>query len=155
MGLLFGLVEQDDSRDQLDGGKKISSKFIVACGNGSIVLDFVEKSLDEVAFAIEREITITLHLAVGLWRDHWSDCPLIERADQRIGVVSLVGEQRTRIGIFEQRLRTSQIMVLPWRQHQVDRIAQSVDQRMDFGGQSSARSADGLRAVFFRAPALC
>jgi hypothetical protein len=33
------------------------------------VLDFVEKSLDEVAFAIEREITITLHLAVGLWRD--------------------------------------------------------------------------------------
>jgi hypothetical protein len=46
-------------------------------------------------------------------------------------------------------------MVLPWRQHQVDRISQCVDERMDFGSQSAARSADGLRAVFFRAPALC
>ena len=119
------------------------------------MLDFVEKSLDEVAFAIERGITITLHLSVGLRRDHGSDCPLIERADQRVGVVSLVGEQRTWIGIFEQRLRTNQVMVLPWRQHQIDRISQSVDERMDFGSQSAARSADGLRAVFFRAPALC
>jgi MFS family permease len=34
-------------------------------------------------------------------------------------------------------------------------IAQSIDERMNFGGQSAARSADRLRAVFFRAPALC
>jgi hypothetical protein len=46
-------------------------------------------------------------------------------------------------------------MVLSWRQHQVDRIAQSIGERVHFGGQSSARSADRLRAVFFRAPALC
>ena len=96
-----------------------------------------------------------LHLTVFLWWDHWSDCPLIECVDQRIGVVSLVADERTRIGIFEQRLRASQVMVLPWRQHQVARITQGIDERVDFGGQSSARSADGLRAVFFRAPALC
>jgi hypothetical protein len=46
-------------------------------------------------------------------------------------------------------------MVLPRRQHQVARIAQGVDERVDFGGQSAAGSADRLRAVFFRAPALC
>jgi hypothetical protein len=46
-------------------------------------------------------------------------------------------------------------MVLARRQHEVDRITQRVDKRVDFGGQSSARSSDGLRAVFFRAPALC
>ncbi len=119
------------------------------------MLDFVEEPLDEISLAIEREITIALHLAVGFWRDHWSDCPLIECVDQRIGVVSLVAEERMRIGIFEQRLRASQVMVLPWRQHQVARITQGIDKRVDFGGQSSARSADRLRAVFFRAPALC
>ena len=139
----------------MDGGKKISSEFIIPRGDGSIVLDFVEKPLDEVALAIEREITITLHLAVCLWGDHWKDCPLIERADQRIGVVSFVADDRARVGVFEQRLRAGQVMVLSWRQHQVDRIAQGVDERVDFGGQSSARFADGLRAVFFRAPALC
>ena len=101
------------------------------------MLDFVEEPLDEISLAVEREITIALHLAVGFWRDHWKDCPLIERADQRIGIVSLVADERARVGIFEQRLRASQVMVLPWRQHQVDRIARGVDERVDFGGQSS------------------
>jgi hypothetical protein len=36
-----------------------------------------------------------------------------------------------------------------------DGIAQGVDEGVDFGGQSATRSADGLFAVFFRAPALC
>jgi hypothetical protein len=46
-------------------------------------------------------------------------------------------------------------MILPGRQHQFDRIAQGINERVDFGGQSAAGSPDGLRAVFFRAPALC
>ena len=139
----------------MNSGEKISSEFVVARGDAPVVLDFVEEALDEIALAIEHEITIALHLAVGLWRDHWNDCPPIERVDQRIGVVSLVADEGARIGSFEQRLRASQIMVLPRRQHQAERIAQGIDERVDFGGQSSARSADGLRAVFFRAPALC
>ena len=131
------------------------SEFVVARGDGAIVLDFVEEPLNKISLAIERVIAIALHLAVGFWRDHWSDCPLVECVDQRIGVVSLVADERTRIGIFEQRLSASQVMVLPWRQHQAARIAQGIDESVDFGGQSAARSADRLRAVFFRAPALC
>src|ERR1700720_874291 len=40
-------------------------------------------------------------------------------------------------------------MILAGRKHQFDRIAQSVDERMNLGLQSAARSADRLRAVFF------
>ena len=119
------------------------------------MFDFVEEALDEIALAIEREIAIALRLAVGFWRDHRSDGPLIECDDQRIGVIRLIADERTRIGIFEQRLRASQVMGLPWRQHQAAGITQGIDERVDLGGQSSARSADRLRAVFFRAPALC
>jgi hypothetical protein len=50
---------------------------------------------------------------------------------------------------------TAQIMRLARHQHQVERIAQSINEHVNFGAQSSARFADGLRAVFFRAPALC
>jgi hypothetical protein len=46
-------------------------------------------------------------------------------------------------------------MCLPRCQHKVKRIAQGIDKHMDFCAQSSARFADRLRAVFFRAPALC
>ena len=35
--------------------------------------------------------------------------PLVEHADKRIGVISLVAEERAWIGIFEQRLRAGQV----------------------------------------------
>ena len=74
---------------------------------------------------------------------------------QRISVVGLVAEQGLRIDAVEQRLRAGQIVGLSRREHQFDGIAERIDQGVDFGGQSAARSADRLRAVFFRAPALC
>jgi hypothetical protein len=40
-------------------------------------------------------------------------------------------------------------MDLPCREHQVGGITQGVDESMDFRGQSTARSADRLVAVFF------
>jgi hypothetical protein len=46
-------------------------------------------------------------------------------------------------------------MRLARREHQFDRVAESIDECMNFSGQSATRSADRLRAVFFRAPALC
>ena len=45
-------------------------------------------------------------------------------------------------------------MRLAWCEHQLDRIAQGIDECMNFGSQSTAGSSDGLRAVFFRAPVL-
>jgi hypothetical protein len=44
---------------------------------------------------------------------------------------------------------------LAWRKHQLDGIAQDIDERVNFGAQSAARPADRLIAVFLRAPALC
>jgi hypothetical protein len=47
-------------------------------------------------------------------------------------------------------------MCLTWRQEEGKRIAQGVDQRMDFGAQSAFARPDRLVfAVFFWAPALC
>jgi hypothetical protein len=44
---------------------------------------------------------------------------------------------------------------LPRCEPDIDGIAEGIDQDVDFGGQSAARPADRLLAVFFRAPALC
>jgi len=148
-------VEQDDSADQLNSGEEISGEFVVACSDATKMLEFVEEALDEVAFAVEDKVACPRCLAIGLGRDHRGDSALGEFVDQRIGVVSLVADAGVWIGVFEQWLRTGEIVRLPWREHQVDGIAQGVDEGVDFGGQSATRSADGLFAVFFRAPALC
>jgi hypothetical protein len=40
-------------------------------------------------------------------------------------------------------------VILPRGQHQFDRIAQGINERVDFGRQSAAGSPNGLQAVFF------
>ena len=139
----------------MDSGEEISGEFVVASGDGAEVFEFVEEALDEVAFAVEREIARPLGLTIGLGRDDRSDSPLVEGANERVGIVRLVANQGIWVGVLDQRFRASKIMSLAWREHQLDGIAQGVDERMNFGGQSAARSADRLRSVFFRAPALC
>jgi hypothetical protein len=46
-------------------------------------------------------------------------------------------------------------VILARAEHHLDRIAEGIDERVNLGGQSAAGSADGLRTVFFWAPALC
>jgi len=88
-------------------------------------------------------------------RNHRGDLPFGKDTQEDIGVICLVADQSRRIGIGEQWLCTSEIVGLSRRQHQLDGIAQRIDERVNFGTQSAARPADRLRAVFFRAPALC
>jgi hypothetical protein len=139
----------------LNSGEEISGEFVVACGDGAKVLEFIEEALDEVAFAVEREIASTLDFAIGLWRNYRADLTPVEGVDQRVGVVRFVSEQSPGIDVFDQRFRASQIMRLPGREHQLDGIAKGIDEHVDFGRQSASGSADRLLAVFFRAPALC
>src|SRR6202023_1195846 len=148
-------VEQYCNSGELHSGKEISGEFVVACGDSAEVLELIEEALDEVAFAIEREVACPLDLTVGFGRDDRSDFPLREDLDEPIGIVGLVSNQGIWIGVLDQWFCASKIMVLARCEHQLDWIAQSIDERMNFGGQSAARSADRLRAVFFRAPALC
>ena len=119
------------------------------------VLELIEEAFDEVAFAVEREIARPHGLAVSLGRDDRSDSPLGEGGDEWVCVVCLVAKQCVWIGGVDKLFRASKIMSLAWREHQRDGIAQGVDECVNFGGQSTARSADRLRAIFFRAPALC
>ena len=102
------------------------------------MLEFIEEALDEVSFAVEREIAGPWHLTICFWRYHRGDTSLGESVDQRISVVRLVAKQGVRVGAFEQGLRTSQVMGLSRRQHQFDGIAQGINEGVDFGRQSAA-----------------
>jgi len=96
--------------------------------------------------AHEREIE-RLHAKIGQLT--------VEDGDEGVGVERLVGDQGAGIDGFDERLSASQIVILARAEHHLDRIAEGVDERVNLGGQSAAGSADGLRAVFFWAPALC
>ena len=139
----------------MDGGEKVFGELVVACCDGAKVLEFVEEALNEVALAIEGKIAWQWNGAAGMGRNDRSDLPVGEGFDEGISVIGLVTDQSRWIGILEQGLGTSEVAGLTWRKHQLDGIAQGIDERVNFGAQSAARSADRLLAVFLRAPALC
>ena len=101
------------------------------------MLELIEEALDKVAFAIEREVALPLGRAVGLGWDDRSDAPLGERLDEGVGIICLVSNQGIWVSVLDQRFGASKIMSLPRREHQLDGIAQGVDERMNLGSQSA------------------
>src|SRR5712692_4572615 len=112
-------------------GEKISGEFVITCGDGAEVLELIEEAFDEVAFTVECEIARPFGLAVGLGRNDRSDSPLGEGVEERVGVVRLVANQCVWIGVVDQWFRASKIMSLAWREHQLDGIAQGVDESVN------------------------
>ena len=102
------------------------------------MLDLVEKALDEIAFAIESEICFTRVLAIGFRRDYWLDATLVERFDESVAVVALVGKQGFRLHFLEERPGLRDIGGLSRRQRQRDRIAEGIDNGMNLRGQPTA-----------------
>lgn len=140
----------------MDCGEEISGGFVIARGDGSELFEFIEEPLDEVALLVEHEIAWSRVLAVALWRDHRGDRLVLQEIDKAIGVERLVGNQRLRIGVFDEARRSLQIVRLPFGQRERHRIAQGIDERVNLGRQSTARATDRLVfAPFLRAPALC
>lgn len=133
----------------MNTGEEISGEFVVASGNGTEVLEFVEEAFDEIALAVKGKVTRPRRLAVGLWGNHRGDVAVGERVEQRVGVIGLVPDQGDWIGFRQQRLRAGEIVSLPGRQHQLDGIAERIDKGVNLGGQSAARSSDCLLAFFF------
>jgi hypothetical protein len=120
------------------------------------LLDLAEEALDEIALAVEGEIGLSGVFAVGFRRDDRRDTARFERFDERVGVVALVGEKGIGLDLIEQRHGLGDVGCLAGRQGQRNGITERIDDGVDLGRQSTARSADGLvRAVFFWAPALC
>ena len=119
------------------------------------MLEFVEEYLDEIALAIKGEVARQRDRTARMGRNDRSDLPVGEGFDEGVSVIGLVADQSRRIGLLEQGLCTSAVTGLARRKHQLDGIAQGIDERVNFGAQSAARSADRLLAVFLRPPALC
>ena len=138
-----------------DAGEEDLGELVVTRGDGPEMLEFVEKTLNEIAFAIEDEVAWAWGFSVGFGWDDRDDRSIVEGGDEGVGVERLVSDQGAGIDGFDQRFERNEIVILARAEHHLDRIAEGVDERVNLSSQSAAGSADGLRAVFFWAPALC
>ena len=79
----------------------------------------------------------------------WDNCSIVEGGDEGVGIERLIGDQSAGVDGSDQRFGASQIVILARAEHHLDRVAEGIDERVNFGGQSAAGSANGLRTVFF------
>src|SRR6202158_4717857 len=136
--------------------EKVASGFFVAGGDASELLDELKETLDEVAFGVEGEVAIAGDLAIRFWRDDRLDGSHFEALDEGVGVVALIAEQGLGLHFGRECFSLGDVVDLPAREAERQRIAQSVHDHMDLGGRAAARAAYRLvETPFLRAPALC
>src|SRR5579871_2717051 len=82
------------------------------------MLELIEETLNEIGFAVEGE--------------DGGDRSIIEGGDDGGGVERLVGDQSAGIDGFDGRLGASQIVILARAEHHLDRIAEGIDERVNF-----------------------
>ena len=150
-------IEPDDSGGEIDGGKEVLPAFVVACGNGSELLEFGKEVLDQVAGFVEIGVIAARRLAVGARWNNGNDPSLFERLDHPlVGIVSFVGEERASLQAWQQGIGTDQIVDLPGREMEARWVAQGIGGGVDLGRQPTLAAANRLLlAIPPLAPALC
>ena len=107
------------------------------------MFDYIEKPFDEIALAIQREVTLTLDLAIGFRRDGHLNAALFETFDIAVGIIAFVAEERPGLDPGGQRLGLLDVMNLTAGKAEHERVAQSIDNRMDFRRKGSPELAEG------------
>ena len=119
------------------------------------MFDAKKKAFYEVAMFVLMLVERALFEPIRAWRNDGGSADLLNVRNQSVGIVGFVRNYRSRIQSFEQRGGLLAVVHLPCGQSPPRHQSQSLDQRMYLGGQSAARAAKRLFAVFFGAPAAC
>ena len=139
-----------------DGGVEVLFEFVEARGESSELFEMGEGPFDAISLAIEGSVEAALHFAHRTRWDDGSDAAVAEVIEDRIGVVSFVGQYGLGAAVAEQSDGLGAVMGLATGQHEAERQAKLIGEQVDLGRQtSSTPPQSGLRSPFFRAVAAC
>jgi hypothetical protein len=141
----------------VDRGEEISGCLVIACRNGSVLLELAEEVLHQVTRLVHLLVKGALDLSIAFGWDHELFSCRKQRFDHAlVGIEGFIRQQGIGLHLRQQRIGSFQVMGLAGSQEKRSGIAQCVDHGVDFGAQSALAAPDRLVfAVFFWAPALC
>ena len=77
----------------MNAGEENLGELVVTGGDGPEMLELVEETLNEIAFAVEGEVARARGFSVGFGWDDWDDRSIVEDGDEGVGVERLVGDK--------------------------------------------------------------
>ena len=119
------------------------------------MLELAEEALDEIALAIDAPVDGTMHEPMTGRGNVGLGSAGADQFEQRIGVITAVGNDVAAFETFKQKRSGSQIVSLSRGQHQAHRQAVLIHEGIDLGAQSATRAADGVIFAPFLPPAAC
>lgn len=132
---------------------EVSGIAIVTCCDAAEVLEAVEHALNGISRPIKDRRKAVLPDPVDLGRDVRRGALVLDLSTHRVGVVALVAVDQPDVrDLFLQRDRCRAIRDVAAGQHEGDRPAGGIRQRVDLGRAPATRSADGLLSLPFFPP---
>src|SRR4051794_33364604 len=150
-------IEPDESGGEGNAGQEASCGLVVAGGGGPEMLELCEEVFDQMPGLVEVFVK-GARCRPGLPRwDHGCLAGLGQRFEPPlVGIEGFVGNERLGLKLWQQRIGSSQIVLLTAGEMKADRIAERIHQRVDLGAQPALAAPDGLvRPSFLGAPAAC
>jgi len=117
------------------------------------MLDFADKTLDQMPLAIEPFVVLTQDFGALMWWNHGFNASIQQIFDEMGRRVASVGNQSLELESVQQMLSLSNVVALPSSQAEPQWVPQTIHRYVDFGGESTSAASKGLLAVFFSAPA--
>jgi hypothetical protein len=129
-------IKPNDRGEEMNCGEKVSGGFVVAGCDGAELLEFSEEVLDEVPRFVGISVELPWLLSVRPGRDHHGFAGRRQRLDDAsVSVERFVGDEHVGFHGRQKVISADQIMGLPTGQEEADRVAECIDQSVDFGAQ--------------------
>ena len=119
-------------------------QLIKARKNAPELLDLVDKTLDQMPFAVQPRVVLTADFRALVRRDHRLPTLLDDPIDERLPGITAIGNDVLTHQPLQQRLGLDTVVTLACGQRQPQRIAQPVHNDMDFGTQATSTPTQGL-----------
>lgn len=120
------------------------------------MLEFQEEVFDQVSLFIELFVVFSRIFSIGFWWDDGDFSGACKgHKDPFIRIIGFVCNEYVCLEFRQQCIGALQVVCLTGRQRKSGGIAERIADGMNLGGQPAFAPADGLSALFLRAPALC
>jgi len=123
----------------VNGGQKVPRRLIIASGNATELLQFGKEVLDQMTCLIDMPVEAPPRAAMAPRRDHRGLAGSRQtREDALVRVERRVGDQHLGLHVRRKVVGTDQIVRLAARQDEGHRIAERIDESMDFDAPPAA-----------------
>ena len=131
----------------MDECQEVPGGLVVARGHAAVLLRLGPEPLGQVAVLVAVPVVVPLHGSVLQAGDHRLRPLRLDRRDDRLAVIALVGDDDLRRRALDQGPGLRHVGRLARREGQLDRQPEAADGAVDLRPESAAAAAEGLLAL--------